>query len=359
MYGNNYVTPDNWYDGTFCNGLRQEYNLSVTGGSERFNFYGSVGYLKDEGIIKGSDYARLSSRIGVEYKAKKWLKLGSSIAYNHIKMNSPSGQDSGDYNSSANAFAIVDNIAPIYPLYVRNADGSFQRDAFTDNPIYDYGDGLYLRNSQRAFMSGANPASNFIYDKNEGLMDVLDAKWYATITPIENLNVTGTVGYFLDNTRWHILGNKFYGAFAKMGGYAQQNQSRLRGLNLQVLANYRKTFADIHHTDYMLGYESYDRNSESLSGMGLNLYMPDGWAINNTLNNAQRKTSGGSTTYTTRGIFGRVNYDYDSRYFACPTAAMPPHVSILTTAGVTSSQCRSDGMRQRKLSCATIAGLTF
>ncbi len=316
VYGNNYVTPDNWYDGTFCNGLRQEYNLSVTGGSERFNFYGSVGYLKDEGIIKGSDYARLSSRIGVEYKAKKWLKLGSSIAYNHIKMNSPSGQESGDYNSSANAFAIVDNIAPIYPLYVRNADGSFQRDAFTDNPIYDYGDGLYLRNSQRAFMSGANPASDFIYNKNEGLMDVLDAKWYATITPIENLNVTGTVGYFLDNTRWHILGNKFYGAFAKMGGYAQQNQSRLRGLNLQVLANYRKTFADIHHTDYMLGYESYDRNSESLSGMGLNLYMPDGWAINNTLNNAQRKTSGGSTTYTTRGIFGRVNYDYDSRYFA-------------------------------------------
>ncbi len=147
-------------------------------------------------------------------------------------------------------------------------------------------------------------------------MDVLDAKWYATITPIENLNVTGTIGYFLDNTRHHSVYNRFYGAFVQRGGLAQQVQSRLRGLNIQAIANYRKTFADIHHTSYMVGYESYEQNSESLSGSGYNLYDPNSWAVNNTLNNDQRQTSGASVGYATRGIFGRINYDYDSKYFA-------------------------------------------
>jgi len=314
--GLNYFTPDNWYDETFSHGLRQEYNLSITGGTDRFNFYGSVGYLDDSGIIEGSGYARLSSRIGAEYQAKKWLKIGASVAYNHVKMNSPSGQDDGDNKSSGNAFYVVSHIAPIYPMYVRNADGSLMMDNASGHPVYDYGDGKYARNAVRNYMSGANPASNFIYDTDQLLMDVLDAKWYATITPIENLSVTGTVGYFLDNTRGHTIMNKFYGSVATSGGVAQQTFSRLRGLNLQALANYRRTFFDIHHADFMLGYESYDRNSENLSGYGYGLYLPNGWAVNNTLNNANRKTSGGSTGYTTRGIFGRINYDYDSRYFA-------------------------------------------
>lgn len=312
----NYFMPDNWKDETFRSGLRQEYNLSVSGGSERFSFYGSVGYLGDEGIIEGSSYNRLSSRVGVEYQAKKWLKLGSSIAYNHVKMESPSGQTAEDAASSGNAFMVADNIAPIYPFYVRNADGSIVTDAGTGKPVFDYGDGKYTQGATRNFMMNSNPAGNFAYDRNEMLMDVLDAKWYATINPIENLNITGTIGYFLDNTREHQLMNRFYGSLTELGGAAIQEERRLRGLNIQVLANYRKTFADIHHTDYMIGYESYERNYETVSAIGYNLYDPNSWAVSNTLNNANRSGSGSASGYATRGFFGRVNYDYDSRYFA-------------------------------------------
>jgi TonB-linked SusC/RagA family outer membrane protein len=308
--GTNYITPDNWTDETYMNGLRQEYNLSVSGGSDRFSFYGSVGYLGDEGIIQGSSYDRLSSRIAMEYQAKKWLKLSSSISYNHVNMQAPSGQTTE--GSSANAFYITNNIAPIYPMYIRNADGSIQYNTATGKPVYDYGDSAYTRN----FMSLSNPAGQLAYDFNETLMDVLDAKWSATVTPITNLNIQGTVGYFLDNTRDHEVGNQFYGSYKTLGGLASQAQSRIRGLNLQAIATYRKTFAEAHHTDFMLGYESYDRNSEAISAWGYNLYNPNNWAVSNTLNNSNRKGSGSSSGYATRGYFGRVNYDYDSRYFA-------------------------------------------
>ncbi|MDE6629630.1 MAG: SusC/RagA family TonB-linked outer membrane protein, partial [Muribaculaceae bacterium] len=316
LYNGHWITPDDWTEETYRTGLRQEYNLSISGGTDRFNFYGSVGYLNDEGIIEGSSYARLSSRVGAEYQAKKWLKVGTSIAYNYVKMNSPTNQDAESEGSSGNAFFMTNNIAPIYPIYVRDAHGNILTDAKSGHKVYDYGDGTYTGGATRNFMMSANPAGTLIYDTNTLLMDVLDAKWYATVTPIENLNVTGTIGYFLDNTRRHQIGNPFYGSLTQLGGSAMQYQSRLRGLNLQVLANYRKTFADIHHTDYMVGYESYERTSEVVYARGYNLYNPNSWAVNNTLDSESRKGYGSSSGYATRGIFGRVNYDYDSRYFA-------------------------------------------
>lgn len=314
----NYYVPDDWAKETFRTGLRQEYNVSISGGTDRFNFYGSFGYLGDEGIVDGSNYNRISGRISADYQAKKWLKLGTTIGYNHVKSGWPSGQE-GDGGTANNAFQVCNNIAPIYPIYVRNADGSLMRDSRTGRPIYDLGDGKYAVGTSRNYMSGGNPASAFIENPSDMLMDILQAKWYATVTPITNLDITGTVGYFLDNTRSHDIMSPYYNSstIVERGGAAAQAFSRLRGLNLQALATYRRTFADIHHADFLLGYESYDRNSESLSATGYTLYDPSSWAISNTLDNELRSVSGGnSVNYTTRGILGRINYDYDSRYFA-------------------------------------------
>ena len=313
--GKNYFVPDDWAKETFQHGLRQEYNVTVSGGSERFKFYGSFGYLGDEGIIKGSSYNRISSRVSADYQAKKWLTVGGSMAYNHVKSGWPSGQDDG--GTAENAFGFCDAVAPVYPIYVRNADGSLMLDPRNGVPVYDYGDGKYATGTNRMFMAGGNAASSFIYDTSTLLMDILNTKWYATINPIENLNITGSVGYFLDNTREHVINNPWYGSSAALGGFAEQYFSRTRGLNLQALASYRHTLFDVHHLDYLLGYESYDLNAESLYSYGYNLYNPYNWAVNNTLNDSKRQTRGSNpTNYTTRGIFGRINYDYDSRYFA-------------------------------------------
>lgn len=312
--GKNYFIPDDWAKETFRNGLRQEYNVSISGGTDRFTFYGAFGYLDDQGIVKGSDYKRLSTRVAVDYQATKWLKVGSSLAYNHVKSGWPSGQDDEGATAS-NAFEFCNNVAPIYPMFIRNADGSLMMDSRSGLPVYDYGDGKYSKGN-RVYMSGGNAASSFIYDTSTTLMDIFQGKWFATITPIENLNITGTAGYFLDNTRDHSIMSPYYGTFEVFGGYAEQSFSRIRGLNLQALASYRHTFADVHHADYLLGYESYDLNTESLVAAGRNLYNPDSWAISNTLDDTDRYSAGGNpTNYTTRGIFGRINYDYDSKYF--------------------------------------------
>lgn len=316
VVGNNFITPDDWVDGTFRDGLRQEYNVSVSGGSDRFNFYGSFGYLSDEGIIESSSYKRLSARVSADYQAKSWLKFMTTMSYNSVNSGYPSGQEAAASVSSGSAFGVAYTIAPIYPMYVRNADGSLMMDARTGKTIYDYGDGKYTSGVARSYLSGANPASDLMYNTDDLLMDVFQGKWAATVTPITNLDITGTVGYYLDTTRNHVNSSKYFGNSSRVEGIAGQSVARERDLNLQALATYRRTFADVHHADFLLGYESLDRNYETLSASGTHIYDPTGWTVNNTLDNAERNSSGGNTTnYTTRGIFGRINYDYDSKYF--------------------------------------------
>ena len=310
--GTYFYKPDDWNKEQLRNGLRQEYNVSITGGNDRFTYYVSGSYLGDEGLIKGSHFNRLGTRTTLDYQVKPWLKVGTNLAYTYTNSGYPGDNDTDASNSSGNAFLMADQLAPYYPMYVRNADGSMMYNEATGLPVYDYGDRKivpYARN----WMSSSNPAGNLAYDTEEYLADVFNGKWYLLINPIEGLNITGSLGYFLDNTRCHSLGNPFYGQSALYGGSAMQYDVRNRSINLQGLINYTKTFAEKHDLDILLGYESYDWNSELIEGVGYNLYLPDSWVMNNTIDD--KKTYGYVDKYATRGLFGRVNYSFDSRYF--------------------------------------------
>ena len=122
--GKYYYTPDDWYDEVFSSNFRQEYNVNISGRSDKLNYYASVGYLNDSGIIQNSAYKRYTGRAKVDYQAKEWLKVGTNIAYTYSDSQAPDYQDGDSWGSSANLFYVSNTIAPIYPLYVRNADGS-------------------------------------------------------------------------------------------------------------------------------------------------------------------------------------------------------------------------------------------
>lgn len=310
--GKNYFIPDDWAKETIRTGLRQEYNISIAGGNEKFNYYVSGGYLGDEGLVRGSDYNRASFRASADYQAKKWLKIGTNVTYAYISTGSPSSQTTE--NSYQNVFKISQSIAPIYPLYIRNADGTIMTNPTIGGVVYDYGDGKYSAGI-RNFAQNSNYQSDLIYSDTKYIWDNFNGKIYATLTPIENLNITGTANYFIDNTRRHNYSSPYYGQSLAYGGSAQQYFSRTGALSLQALATYRHTIAEEHHLDYLLGYESYETKSENLLGYGQGLYQSTGFVIDNTLNNEARQVSGEAGAYSTRGIFARVNYDYANRYF--------------------------------------------
>ena len=306
--GKYYFTPDNWDKEMIGSEMRQEYNMSVAGGSDRINYYFSAGYLQDGGIIENSGFDRITTRLNVDYQAKKWLKFGANMSYINSKSRYPGDQTNG--SSSANAFNMAHMIAPVYPMFQRNADGSMAYDSTNGRPIYDYGNGQTGRT--RNWMSMSNPMGDLLYNTEEYLMDIFSGKWYAELSPIEGLKLTASYGYNVDNTRYHSLGNSKYGQSASYGGNAYQSHDHTSGFNQQYLATYRKSFGN-HNFDVLAGYESYDYRSENSYATGQNLYKDGDFTVNNTID--QKRGGGSRSEYSTRGIIGRLNYDYAEKYY--------------------------------------------
>lgn len=312
--GTFFFTPDNWADHTLRTGLRQDYSLSVSGGTDKIKYYASASYLGDEGVIRNSSFDRISTRATVDYQAKPWLKIGTTLNYTNTRSDYPGDNDLDAATSSANAFFVVNQIAPVYPMFVRDASGKIMTNANYGLPVYDYGTSSSAPYRSRNWMNLANPAGKLAYDSSEYFSDIFDGKWNVTLTPVAGLTIIGNAGYWVSSDRAHLVGNPFYGQSAESGGYAQQATTHSRSVNLQAMATYNRTFADKHNMDLMAGYETYNLTSENLYGVGYNLYVPDGWNVSNTID--MRDTGGGrDVDYTTRGIFARAKYNYDGRYF--------------------------------------------
>ncbi len=307
-----YYLPDNWSDEMFSNNARQEYNVSVTGGTDALTYFLSYGYLDDQGVISGSGFDRNSIRANMEYKANKWLKVGSNMAYTYSESRYPGEQTTT--NSSGNAFFLANSISPIYPMYVRGAsDEQIMRDPVTGNMIYDYGEGVST-NQKRKFMQIANPAGDLAYNKTEYLMDIFHGNWYAELAPISGLTLTARYGLDIDNTRYNDLGNAYYGQFANYGGTASQAADRTYGFDQQYVANYNTVIDDIHALDFTAGYDSYSLKTNSVQAYGVCLFNPESYYVNNSIN--QKMGYGSGSEYATEGYFARANYAYDEKYIA-------------------------------------------
>ena len=308
--GNNYwVTPDDWMDAAYNSSLRQEYNLSITAGNDKSSFYASVNYLDNEGITANSNYERLTGRLKADYKVKNWLKVGANMAYTHFESNSL-GED-GSSGSSGNIFAYATRIAPIYPLYIRDAQGNIMKDAngFTR---YDYGQAQNNPHGlSRPFLAGGNPYSSNLLDKNFAEGNAFNASAFAEIKFLKDFKFTWTSGVNVDETRSTSTTNPYYGSYASSNGIVYKYHTRSISWNHQQLLNWEREFGD-HNITAMLGHEYYRSKYYYLYASKSNQFDPS----NDELVGAITDNGGNSytTDYNTEGYFGRVMYNYDERY---------------------------------------------
>lgn len=313
--GSNYYLPDSWYGELFnSSNLRQEYNLSVSGSTDKINYFASAGYLDDSGIIENSDYQRFTTRVNVDYQAKKWLKIGTSMSYAHADQKYPTDQTSDNAaSSSGNLFFVSNFMAPIYPLYIRNADGSIAHDA-NGYTMYDYGDGVSVAaGTQRPFMSQSNPASAIALDKSKYTNDMFTGKWYATIEFYKGLKATANVGVNYFGSRYQQTINPYYGQYATSGGLAFVESDRYLIVNQQYLLTYNNRFAGLHNVDLLLGYENYQYTESAVYGQKTKLFSPDIAEVSNAI--LSPLTGSLTHHYATQGILAQAKYDYDSKYY--------------------------------------------
>ena len=303
--GEYYYTPDDWYNEVFHNSFRQEYNLSISGASDKFKYYASAGFLDDGGIVNNSDYKRYTARINADYQAKSWFKVSTSLAYSHS--DSHSNPYNGEWGSSGNLFYIANNIGPIYPLYVRNADGSIKKE--NGRTVYDSNNTNFVRPS-----IVGNAIRDNEYDQHNNAADVLNGKFGAVFTPVKGLTISANVGVLVDNTRYNAL-YSIFGGGASVDGQAYVESDRTFSINGQVLAEYKNTFAGMHNVDFLVGYEKHERKSQVLYGQNDHLFNPLVGELSNADGTKGKVAKSYTNTYLTQGLLSRLSYDYDGKYF--------------------------------------------
>ncbi|MDR1381695.1 MAG: TonB-dependent receptor [Tannerella sp.] len=309
--GNFTYLPDNWYDEIFhANNLRQEYNVDASGAIDNIIYRTSFGYLGDSGIIPSSDLKRFSSQTNIEYKLKDYLKVGVNINYANIDMNNPGEQTNDDATSSVNLFYLTSSIAPIYPLYLRDANGKIMIDR-NGHTMYDYGDGT-VAPVKRPFMGQSNPLSALQLNIEKFNIDNFFGSWFAEVEAYENLKLKATLGYQTYNMKYNQLTNNYYGQYASSGGYVSVQMQRITGLNQQYLATYVNTFNQ-HSIDLLAGFESFKLRESALSGSKQKIFQPNVPELGNAITDPY--TNSLTETYATMGFLAQAKYSYRAKYY--------------------------------------------
>ncbi|MCM1256150.1 MAG: SusC/RagA family TonB-linked outer membrane protein, partial [Duncaniella sp.] len=303
------LTPDDWSDATYKNALRQEYNLSVSQANDKGSFYASVSYLNNEGITVNSGYERFTGRLSADLQAKSWLKVGANMSYTNYQ--SKYTGDDGSSSSSGNIFAVNNVLAPIYPLYVRDAQGNIMKDIY-GNTMYDYGDGMDLGLPSRPVFSQANPLSQNILDVAKYDGNAVTASGYAEIRFLKDFKFTTNNSVNMYEQRQTSVTNPYYGQYASSNGQVYKYSTRRIDYTFQQLLNYARQFGD-HNLNVLLGHENYWNKYNYLYASRTNMLLPSNEELDGAILNGN--SSSYQTDYNNEGFFGRVNYDYDSKYF--------------------------------------------
>ena len=308
------VTPDDWMDELYDPALRQEYNISIAAATEKSNFFASFGYLNNQGITDGSDMYRWTARLRADYQAKKWLKVGGNMSYTNFHWNGASSNSEGS-GDTADVFTAAADTAPIYPVFVRDGEGNIMKDKYGWN-VYDSGDGS-VWGLTRFSGSQSNPLQNIWLDKSYSEGNAFSVSGFADFIIYEGLKLTLNGSVTIDETRTTSMRNPYYGQFVANNGVISKGHGRSYNHNLQQLLTYDKTFGSNgqHTLQLLLGHETYNLRSYSLSGSKSNIFSTD----NDELGGAVVDMNSASSSfgeYVNEGYFFRGMYEYDGRIFA-------------------------------------------
>ena len=289
-----------WAKGVERTGHRQEYNLSAAVSGDKFNIYSSAGYLNEQGYIRNSSYERFTGRINTTYNATKWLELGINLSGTSANRNfNPNASG----NMFANPFYVTRYMAPIYPVYLHNADGSYLLDA-DGNKQYD---------TTSEYLQNRNIVYEMSMDKDKTRRNVLDGLIYAKVTLPYGFTFTGKADLNHANTNRQTYNNPIIGDGSTNNGRLTDYSYQYTSYTGQELLTWEHDF-DVHHLDVLLGHENYSWNRRYSMARNVNAAIDGLLALSNFVSNSD--TEGFFNDYRTESYLGRLRYSYDDKYFA-------------------------------------------
>jgi TonB-linked SusC/RagA family outer membrane protein len=245
------VTRYNYFDQIFRTGHGTDDAVSVAGGSERTQYYFSLGYLKNQGIIKGTDFTRYNLRARIDQRLTDWAKVSAGISY--INSFSNEKANGNVFYSPINSINITNNI---YDITQRDAAGNLLAVEPTRvNPLSTIED------------------MKFTQGVNRTVSDV-----QVNLTPVKGLSVD----YVLGVDAYSQVGQSYirpypYQATAGLPaaryplGYAANGNNVVVQLNSDINVGYERQLSEAFKLNLLAGYSYQFSQQDYTTTQGQNL----------------------------------------------------------------------------------------
>ncbi len=315
------VTNTAWTDVAFNHGHMQKHALSFTGGNDRGNYFLSLAYLNNNGIVKGDAdvYKRLTATINAEYKIKDWLKVGTTNQIEKYDVRSVS--TNSEYGSLLTSILMLDPLTPDtytaenLPYQMVNAQANGKQLLQDENGNYYAVSKFYAGEQYHPMIMRDNGLS-----KNQGFN--INGSIYGDFTPLKGLTVTSRFGYRLAGTRSSSTSLPFYGNGVQSRDYLDFSAGSSTSIYYQWenFANYMKQFGG-HTVTAMVGMSFQKSSSDNVNGSltangedALKKNDPLFYYLNYANASATKGVSGETNESTKYSYFGRLSYDFMGRY---------------------------------------------
>ena len=286
-----------WYDVVYRNSaFSQEHNASVNGGSDKLNFYASIGYLDQGGFMNmGSDgYKRYNGTAKMNIELAKWIRMNYNMRFARTNYHRPAALTSSLYNDMARQGW------PMLPLYDRNG---------------------YLYSSPSPALALATGGT----DRKE--RDVLNHQLGFVIEPVKNWITHIDFNYKIDNAIRHWDSQRTYNhnvageaIIYNQGSNVHEDEFKDNYLNFQAYTEYTWSLAEKHNFHVMGGFqtEQLKRTEFGLQRNGILDPSKSEVDLTNGLSYSGEAivpdVNGARNQWQTAGFFGRVNYNYAEKY---------------------------------------------
>lgn len=265
------------------NALTTSHTITASGGSENLSFTFGMGYLKDEGMVSGENFERITANIGLEYKFSEKFKTGIN---SYISLNNT---DEGANDALINAYFLPPIVSP-----------------------YDR-DGSYLFNCQPT-SSKINPFVQVENNKRETDANYTNFMGYMEYKPIKELSLKSQIAVQYDND----LHGEWIGTYTQAkGGVSAPEAYRSENKNLNWvwdnIVTYDKTWNDKHHLN-VIGLYSVQKDTHNGSQMrGDGLPYDSDWHAIQTADEI-RDVQSYYWESSMLSFMGRINYTLAERY---------------------------------------------
>ena len=277
-----------WFDEVTRKGVVQQYNVSVSKGSDKGSSFFSLGYYKNLGIIKESDFERFSARMNTEYKL---LKNNSLTVGEHFTVNRTS-----EVAAPGGFLQNVLQFNPSLPIYTE--DGNYA------GPVGGYPD----RYNPVAVLE-RNKDNRYTYWRMFG-----DA--YINLNPFKGFNIRTTFGLDYSQKQQRFFTYPVTeGNVANNKNAVEAKQEHWTKWMWNAIATYNKEIGQ-HRFDLMVGMELNRQDDIYFSGYkeGFAVLKPDYMWPDAGTTGAQ--AYGGGSGYSLVSFFGKANYNYADKYMA-------------------------------------------